>query len=235
MISAFSPPELATHAPMMIRVPGLTDQGLRTNAFTEHVDLFPTLTELAVGVTLPRCPEGPQQLETALCTMGKSLVPLLHGALLPEAPANASYMQYPRHAQMMTRSTCLDAPCVMGYSIVTRLDNSTTIEYRYTEWVDFNTQFYRGASAAPTTAAAPAPLPAATYFITSASLSPRRPAGPDFSSNVGLELYDHTNDPGENVNLALGVPPPGVVPQLSRMLRRGPLTGGGWGPWAVSQ
>ena len=39
----------------------------------------------------------------------------------PQAPANASYMQYPREAQMMTRSTCLDKACIMGYSIVTRL------------------------------------------------------------------------------------------------------------------
>ena len=111
--------ELATRAPMMIRVPGVTDISgtgapLRTNAFTEHVDLFPTLTELAVGVVLPQCPEGPAQLTTALCTMGKSLVPLLHavaGAPLTAAGApaaqvyadaaasyNASYMQYPRQA-----------------------------------------------------------------------------------------------------------------------------------------
>ena len=64
---------------MMIRVPGLTDGGMRTTAFTEHIDLFPTLTELALGYTLPRCPDGPPQLTTALCTMGSSLVPLMHG------------------------------------------------------------------------------------------------------------------------------------------------------------
>ena len=79
---------------MMIRVPGLTDKGMRTHAFTEHVDLFPTLSELALGVVIPRCPEGPQQLDTALCTMGKSLVPLLHGAA---PPAIASYMQVRVH------------------------------------------------------------------------------------------------------------------------------------------
>ena len=42
-------------------------------------------------------------------------------------------------AQMMARSTCLDGPCVMGYSIVARL-GEPHVEYRYTEWVDFNTQ-----------------------------------------------------------------------------------------------
>ena len=38
---------------MMIRVPGLTDKGMRTTAFTEHIDLFPTLAEMAAGVKLP--------------------------------------------------------------------------------------------------------------------------------------------------------------------------------------
>ena len=198
--------ELATRAPMMIRVPGLTDSGIRTNAFTEHIDLFPTLTELAMGYTLPRCPAGPAQLSTALCTMGKSLVPLMHGGA---APANSSYMQYPRDAQMMTRSTCLDGPCVMGYSVVTRLGGAglaSATEYRYTEWVAFNTKRFRA---------------------------------PDFAASVGAELYDHTGDPGENLNLCgsgavCATPstvPPAVLEDLRRILRRGPLTGGGWGPW----
>ena len=39
--------ELATHAPMMIRVPGLTDKGMRSMSYTSHVDLFPTLAEIA--------------------------------------------------------------------------------------------------------------------------------------------------------------------------------------------
>ena len=39
--------ELATHAPMMVRMPGVTDNGIQTEALTEFVDLFPTLAELA--------------------------------------------------------------------------------------------------------------------------------------------------------------------------------------------
>ena len=37
--------ELATRAPMMIKVPGVTDipGGIRTQHYTEHVDLFPTV------------------------------------------------------------------------------------------------------------------------------------------------------------------------------------------------
>ena len=43
--------ELSTHAPMMIRVPGHTDEGLVTEQFTEFVDLFPTLAEAAGTAT----------------------------------------------------------------------------------------------------------------------------------------------------------------------------------------
>ena len=39
--------ELATHAPMMVHVPGLTDQGIVTEQLTEFVDLYPTLAEAA--------------------------------------------------------------------------------------------------------------------------------------------------------------------------------------------
>ena len=112
-------------------------------------------------------------------------------------------------ASMMTRSTCLDKPCVMGYSIVTRIASpaaSPPVEYRYTEWVAFNTKFHRA---------------------------------PDFDAKVGVELYDHTHDGGENTNLcgpAAACDAPSrltsTVAQLRKALHRGPLTGGGWGPWS---
>jgi hypothetical protein len=175
-------------------------------------------------VTVPRCPAGPAQLTTALCTMGKSLAPLIQllatstdviasggepaaAAALASVSANASYMQYPREASMMSRSTCLDAPCVMGYSIVTRIGNPQ-VEYRFTEWVAFNTKSVRA---------------------------------PDFDSSKGAELYDHTDDVGENTNLcgpAATCDAParlaGTVAQLRALLRQGPPTGGGWGPWSGS-
>ena len=34
---------------MIISVPGLTDKGVKTTSYTEHVDLFPTLVEAALG------------------------------------------------------------------------------------------------------------------------------------------------------------------------------------------
>ena len=50
--------EYAARAPMMVHVPGLTDGGIKTEHYSEHVDLFPTLTEAAMGETLPICPKG---------------------------------------------------------------------------------------------------------------------------------------------------------------------------------
>ena len=55
--------------------------------------------------------------------------------------------------------------------------------------------------------------------------------GPDFNDMVGVELYDHTTDPGENVNRAGEHALASVQASLSRMLHKGPLTGGGWGAW----
>ena len=39
--------EIATHAPMMLHIPGLTDNGTATEELVEFVDLFPTLVEAA--------------------------------------------------------------------------------------------------------------------------------------------------------------------------------------------
>ena len=50
--------ELATHAPMMVHVPGLTDKGIVTEKLTEFVDLFPTLVDAAGLPSMPKCPEN---------------------------------------------------------------------------------------------------------------------------------------------------------------------------------
>ena len=38
--------ELATHAPMMVHIPGKTDSGVVSEELTEYVGLFPTLVDL---------------------------------------------------------------------------------------------------------------------------------------------------------------------------------------------
>ena len=59
--------ETALRAPLIIKVPGKT-KGEKTNAITEFIDIYPSLTEL-VGVESPNTVEG------------KSFVPLLNGKI----------------------------------------------------------------------------------------------------------------------------------------------------------
>ena len=109
--------ELATHAPMMIHIPGKTDSGIVIEKLTEFVDLFPTLVD-AVGLTaLPLCPDDSSKIE--LCREGSSLMPLIENPDLTWK--NASFSQYPRY-QNKTQ--------IMGYTMRTDM-------FRYTEWAKF--------------------------------------------------------------------------------------------------
>ena len=107
--------ELSTHAPMMVRVPGLTDAGLVSDRLTEFVDLFPTLAEAAGLPAVPLCPEQSGNVST--CTEGISFLPL---AKEPTRPwKSAAFSQYPR--------MLVDGDVVMGYRL-------RTSRYSYTEW-----------------------------------------------------------------------------------------------------
>ncbi|XP_060581896.1 iduronate 2-sulfatase-like [Ruditapes philippinarum] len=113
--------ELATHAPMMIHVPGLTDKGIKTDQLTEFVDLFPTLVDAAGLNPLPICPNNSR--ETALCREGSSLMPLI---AQPDKPIKvASFSQYPRTVKKGNGEIK-----TMGYSL-------RTDRFRYTEWPKF--------------------------------------------------------------------------------------------------
>ena len=59
----------------MLRVPGVTDKGMRTSALVELIDIFPTITELAGIKVPPMCPVGDKQ--PLACVEGTSLTPLL--------------------------------------------------------------------------------------------------------------------------------------------------------------
>jgi iduronate 2-sulfatase len=66
--------ETSMHAPLIVRAPGVTNGGERTNALTEFVDIYPSLCELA-GLHLP------------VHLHGKSFVPLLKNPDLEWKPA----------------------------------------------------------------------------------------------------------------------------------------------------
>ena len=115
--------ELSTHAPMMIRIPGITDAGIKSDQLVELVDLFPTLAEAAGLDAIPQCPEDSSNIE--LCHEGMSLYPLIENP--STAIKNAAFSQakspYPGYGRFM------------GYSM-------RTIRYRYTEWVIYRDDPY---------------------------------------------------------------------------------------------
>ena len=125
--------EDATHVPFMIRVPGVTDKGMRSSALVELIDIFPTITELAGLNVPPMCTEGSSKQLT--CVEGTSLTPLLKNP--GQEWKKAAFSQYPRPScgiQQIPNKPSFDKEHnenVMGYTI--RVD-----QYRFTEWYRFN-------------------------------------------------------------------------------------------------
>ena len=126
--------EDATHVPFMIRVPGVTDQGMRTKALVELIDIFPSVTELAGLEVPPQCPEDNKKLLT--CVEGSSVAPLLKNPNIQWK--RAAFSQYPRpNAGLSVIPNEPPFPqdshgeAVMGYTI--RVDS-----YRFTDWYRFD-------------------------------------------------------------------------------------------------
>jgi len=109
-----------TNTPLMIRIPGLTDGGMKSNALVEHVDIMATLVEAAGLEKVQTCPEN-KPWTVRRCTEGQSFLKLFEN---PNAAwKNASYSQYPRGG---TKNP------YMGYSM------TTDKNLRFTAWVDFD-------------------------------------------------------------------------------------------------
>jgi len=172
---------IATHAPVMFRVPGLTDKkkGVRTYQVTETVDIFPSLVDFALQETIPSCASSEE--ETTTCTDGTSVRPLIENpdVALKSSALSAYDRGIPREEEEVEEeeklkksvpkmSNCLlgrGEGCAMGYSILTHFDGH---EVRYTEWVHYP--------------------------------GPSHDFKPIWSTNYGTEFYNHTESPGENVN-----------------------------------
>lgn len=119
-----------THVPLLLRVPGLTDGGVSTDAYVETIDLFPTLVEAAGLGRLPSCPAA-APWDTPLCTEGQSFLPLVRE---PSRPWKGEALsQYPRGGKKGG---------LMGYSMNTRLAGH---EVRFTAWTAWG-GFERGSS-----------------------------------------------------------------------------------------
>ena len=108
---------------MMINIPGITDRGVEVETPIEFVDLFPTLVEAAGLPKISLCPENSSNIPT--CTEGVSMIPLIED---PNREwKSAAFSQYPR--------MLVSGNVVMGYTLRTK-------EYRYTEWVVYDTVKY---------------------------------------------------------------------------------------------
>lgn len=112
--------DIANRVPFMMKIPGITDQGLETSKLVELVDIFPTLVEAAGFDPLDLCPENSHGLQ--LCTEGSTLLPLFED---PDKDdwKDSVFWQYPRG-----NFTDDNLPTKMGYTIRTE-------GYRFTEWV----------------------------------------------------------------------------------------------------
>ena len=93
--------EIACHAPMMIHVPGVTDNGMVTEELVEFVDLFPTLVDLVGLPSMPLCPEDSSRVE--VCREGTSMLPLFSNNSTNKWK-KAAFSQIPRPVNTATQS-----------------------------------------------------------------------------------------------------------------------------------
>ena len=102
-----------TRVPLIIRVPGETEEGGVCRQLTESVDIYPTLCEL-VGIPIPEI------------LGGESMVPVMEN---PEIPGKkAVYTQFHRRPRVSP-----DGGRYMGYSMITDV-------YHYVEWYTWDFQ-----------------------------------------------------------------------------------------------
>ena len=207
----------------MIKVPGVTDngRGVRTKMLSETVDLFPTAVELALGETLPKCEVAGGGVSPDACTEGTSLVPLLTA---PDTPVkSAAFSTYSRgwgavgdgaaavgaegevHSDRgrPTASQCLVGGRGPGSGHPNR-KKGCVMGYTMLTYGPGGHHEYRY------TEWAGFPGPSANF-------------APRWDESEGVELYNHTRDPGENDNVIADVKAadPALVAALSKRLRAG--------------
>ena len=169
--------ELGLHAPMMIHIPGLTDDGIKSRKLVEFVDLFPTLVEAAGLPPMSVCPETnathPDPLPT--CREGMSLMPLITSTK-PQWK-NYAFSQFkPKDNSMKNPEDNM----VMGYSV-------RDTRYRYIEWFRYNITTKE------------------TYM----------------DQSVQNELYDHSEDQSNNINLASDENYSHIIAKCSQVIKKG--------------
>ena len=129
--------EIATQVPLIISVPWLKRQPLRSNALVELVDIWPTIAELS-GVSIPK--EEPEY-------DGVSLVSLLsyeegeESGGIDSGGWNKTYAlsQYPRLVRHPDKAWSGNSIIHRNRSLFTHMGYTVrTNEWRYTEWAKWN-------------------------------------------------------------------------------------------------
>eukprot|EP00466_Bigelowiella_natans_P005027 jgi/Bigna1/87015/estExt_fgenesh1_pg.C_160028 len=180
--------DLPSRVTMMISVPG--ESGARiTNSYTELVDLMPTLTDLAMGLKLQACPKKARAARArSLCTDGKSLRPLFLNPRrkLKEFAVTQTRRKYPKwfttESGERVRSVCPRSQVRNGSSPTQRKQMPCLYEC-----------CSMGYSLVATVQNAEHRYTAWTRYTAL--------GGPDWGYVLGRELYNHKEDPGENVNI----------------------------------
>jgi hypothetical protein len=167
----------------MLRVPGSTNGGIVSDALVEHVDIMATLVEAAGLKPVPECPDPQKNGEpwnVARCTEGTSFLSLARPSESIKYAKNAAF------SQVFLGS---EGTHVMGYSM------TTSNNLRFTAWVQWD--------------AKATPLEWATRewalfkeFPSSIQFLKEKNKAKQQSAAGSVELYNHTNDPHENENIA---------------------------------
>lgn len=184
----------------------------RIDTISELIDLFPTIASLAGLPDLPHCHAIPQRESVAVvvesprkqltCTEGKDLTRFMdnHGRGrvdhlddYDDDDDEVAFSQYPRPGQIPSRIPDSDQPklreiTIMGYSIRTK-------QFRYTAWIKFNNKKFKRSKCGSRFSD--------FFFSTEMTefnfLYDRHS---DWRKLYGEELYDHSRDAEENINLA---------------------------------
>jgi iduronate 2-sulfatase len=220
--------ELAARAPMMVHVPGLTNGGVVTAHYSEHVDLLPTLSEAAMGIAVPLCPYGDASFKVALCTEGSSLVPLMKD---PSTPVKlASFSQYPRGYVHPALESGASAGSVASFDAAAEGIANFFYE-RDGETASTSQCIVAGGKGCTMGYTVATRVDGHEYRYTEwADFNTKGfPLKVNWERNVGVELYNHSADPGENFNINATQKGDAVVvalsAHLSALLRKGPTYG----------
>jgi iduronate 2-sulfatase len=165
--------EVATRVPLIVWIPGMAKRGAKTKELVEFVDIYPSLCELA-GLPVP---PG---------LAGRSFAPQLKD---PAAPGkDAAFSQFPSPALREWAARPLSPAMRQTYfgPIITRVEAKLKQEFGGRYDADLFSNYLTGYT-----------MRTDRYRLT-LWLDDRNLTAPP----LAVELYDHTNDPHETVNVA---------------------------------